>query len=353
MNKKIKKLFSIALSLAITAASAISMSVSAIGTANYNSIYSSEYTILDDKGMLKNGGSINEGYKILYKNGRLYRAEPLFAYARFILSEDVNYEEANERIIEIFKEFYPDNYLGVSMPTTSAEYDEYADNYKPNLWSNTVDGITTYTLCVSDRYVRSLKDEKVAAARKYSKAFAKKLNEEKLISAFYDFGEIYLTVPSDNVMSYWADEDEDINLINNYIKENNIDCTLEKRGEYFYDLKSGDNDIRKEFLIAADIYEVTSIAAEPIYVKEPMGVYLYGKNAIEEISDVTVSKDVKIVGDANGDNEITIRDCLFIARKLAHREATDLPDSADYNKDGKKNIKDAADLAKDIAKRII
>ncbi len=322
------------------------MSVSARNieiTEIYAKLYSSDYTIVDDKDLERYDGNVFGGHKIIYHNGNLFRLEPQLGYLHFILREDVDYEEANKRIIEIFKEFYPDNYLGVSEPTTSTEYDEYADNYKPNLWSNTVDGVTIYTVCVSDNMVCDINDEKVTAAKKYSKAFMKKLYEEKLISEFYDFGEIYLSDELDNRMYYLANED--IDLIKNYIKKNNIDCTFEK-DDNFYELKSNDGDLLKTFLIAADIYEATSIRIIPLNVLEEGGspLMFYGKNAVE---------DLWSTGDANGDGDITIRDCLFIARKLVHREGAYLANSADYNKDGKKNIKDAADLAKDIAKRII
>ena len=54
-------------------------------------------------------------------------------------------------------------------------------------------------------------------------------------------------------------------------------------------------------------------------------------------------------GDANGDNELNVRDCSFIAQALAGGKGGDLTESADYNKDGKKNIRDAANIARDIA----
>ena len=44
-----------------------------------------------------------------------------------------------------------------------------------------------------------------------------------------------------------------------------------------------------------------------------------------------------------------IRDCAVIARKIAAGKGNELPEEADYNKDGKKNVRDAAALAKDLA----
>lgn len=394
MNKKFKKICSIAMTLAVTASSAMSISVSA---ANWEASDFSGYTIIDDKGMLKNDAE--EGYKTLYQDGELYLAEPLFSYSEFILSEDVDYEEVNERVIEIFEEFYPDNYLGVSpvptegmQPTNDTypaylEYvNNYSKNYKPNLTSKTVDGVTTYTLCANNKYVHSLNDEKVAAARKYSMAFMEKLNEEKLISAFYDFGEKYMVVPVDNEMFYST---EDINVINNYIKENNIDCTLDKYSNYYYKLNSADDDIATEFSIAADIYEATSITVKPINTKEPFSTYSYGKNSLEDLAtnattepatapateavttasttatepittttttttDTNTNVTTNIIGDANRDNKLDIRDAAYIARlcaKSSMKQYSIIPEWADYNNDGVVNIRDAAAIAKDLVNK--
>ncbi len=51
-------------------------------------------------------------------------------------------------------------------------------------------------------------------------------------------------------------------------------------------------------------------------------------------------------GDANGDTITNVRDCAFIASALAKGEGSTLSESADFNKDGKVNVRDAAALAK-------
>ncbi len=58
-----------------------------------------------------------------------------------------------------------------------------------------------------------------------------------------------------------------------------------------------------------------------------------------------------VSGDANGDNSLNVQDCSFIAQALANRKGDTLPESADYNKDGKKNVIDAMEIAKDLAKK--
>jgi hypothetical protein len=60
---------------------------------------------------------------------------------------------------------------------------------------------------------------------------------------------------------------------------------------------------------------------------------------------------VTLIGDANGDRKVNVRDCACIANALANGEAESLPDNADYNQDTKKNVRDAASLSKDLAEK--
>lgn len=58
-----------------------------------------------------------------------------------------------------------------------------------------------------------------------------------------------------------------------------------------------------------------------------------------------------LLGDANLDGKVNVRDCAAIASALAKGKAADLPQkNADYNQDGKVNVRDAAALAADLAK---
>ncbi len=54
-------------------------------------------------------------------------------------------------------------------------------------------------------------------------------------------------------------------------------------------------------------------------------------------------------GDANGDIEVNVRDCSFIAMKIASGKTESLPISADFNGDGKVNVRDAAAIASYLA----
>ncbi len=54
-------------------------------------------------------------------------------------------------------------------------------------------------------------------------------------------------------------------------------------------------------------------------------------------------------GDANADKYIDVRDCAEISSMLALRKGDTLPETADYNKDGNKDVRDAAFMARDLA----
>ncbi len=363
MNKKFKKICSMVLTLAITAASAINMSVSADSTSvpidsfftyiNPPSFFSG-FTIVDDKDIMQIYDDAE--YKILCDQyGTLYRADPILSYAKFILSEDVNYEDVNERVNEIFKEFYPDDYLYISSEGMSrTELIDYVSSYsQPIIRSETVDGVTTYTVSIASRRpISNLNDKRLTTAKKYSKAFMKKLNEEKLISAFYDFGEVYeFAQCSGSWVSYPLEVN--IELVNNYIDQHNINCTIKKGDDYYQlEFKEG-TKMAEKLLTAVGIYETTSI--KPIFGHSVLylayDVDLYGKNSLEEISDVTNSKEVKITGDANGDGELNIRDAAFIAIACAKGQYEYIPEWADYNEDGQRNIRDAAAIAIYLASR--
>ena len=57
------------------------------------------------------------------------------------------------------------------------------------------------------------------------------------------------------------------------------------------------------------------------------------------------------IGDANEDGYVNVRDCAFIANKLASGKGDTLSNNADYNQDGKKNVRDAASLSNDLANK--
>ena len=69
------------------------------------------------------------------------------------------------------------------------------------------------------------------------------------------------------------------------------------------------------------------------------------------IGDIKILARAEQIGDANGDSITNVRDCAFIANALSKGKAETLPEAADYNKDGKKNVRDAAAISKDLASK--
>jgi division protein CdvB (Snf7/Vps24/ESCRT-III family) len=92
------------------------------------------------------------------------------------LNDDVVYEEVDDRVNEIFREYFPeDKSIEDYVPTISSR------NFKN--WNCRG---TSYTVCLSKTCVDVLSDESVEKAKKQSSEMMKKLNDEGLISAFYD-----------------------------------------------------------------------------------------------------------------------------------------------------------------------
>ncbi len=386
--------------------------------------YIENHTILDDKGMLANDDYYKrEGYKITYDGYRLYRAVPVYRSFAFILADDVNYEDVNDRINEIFREFYPEE-----------NYND--DEFVPSITAKTSlsEGITKYTSYFADRPISSANDERIIEAKKYSMDFMKKLNEENLISAFYDFGEVYDLEEYDTPYRISYSATADIDLVNEYINENNINCSIENVNDSYYVLVTDeDMDFIEKFNLAVEIYDATSVAISGWGVLETDPITIFGKNALESlpssttpaettptettttivsttvtteltteptetttstaISTMTIlptattvttipaitttvttpptttslselttttttvttittpqpTEQAKPLGDADGDNELTVRDCSFIALAIAQGRNSDLSDSADFNKDGEVNVRDAAAIANTLA----
>ena len=76
---------------------------------------------------------------------------------------------------------------------------------------------------------------------------------------------------------------------------------------------------------------------------------------ISTVTTTTVTgnaTEIILIGDANGDNKLTVSDAAFIARTLAKRETIDAETNpfADYNNDGKVTVADAAAIARFLAK---
>ncbi|MBE6844843.1 MAG: hypothetical protein E7508_03890 [Ruminococcus sp.] len=73
-------------------------------------------------------------------------------------------------------------------------------------------------------------------------------------------------------------------------------------------------------------------------------------SALMETQTITVTvKDGVLLGDANLDGVVNVRDCALIAMMLANNKVAELPVNADYNEDGLINVRDAAAIANLLA----
>lgn len=83
-------------------------------------------------------------------------------------------------------------------------------------------------------------------------------------------------------------------------------------------------------------------------IEDAVNGFVKEKNIDESKITFLVLEQSILLGDINGDDKVNVRDCAFIASKLAKGEK--LSDIADYNEDGKVNVRDAAAIARDLAK---
>lgn len=81
--------------------------------------------------------------------------------------------------------------------------------------------------------------------------------------------------------------------------------------------------------------------------------YVDEKNIDENLIEyIYLDYPVPILGDADENRVVNVRDCAFIASKCAKNEAESLSKYyADFNEDGSVNVRDAAAIASDLAKR--
>ncbi len=126
--------------------------------------------------------------------------------------------------------------------------------------------------------------------------------------------------------------------VNAYLKENNykakfVEMTENDRSYYVI---SYDKDITIDDVV------LTGIALAEKYE-------LYPEIFALAFAKPDIYYDETPAGDVDKDNEVTVRDCSFIAMKIASSEADSLPLSADFNGDEKVNVRDAAAIANHLA----
>ena len=95
---------------------------------------------------------------------------------------------------------------------------------------------------------------------------------------------------------------------------------------------------------AEEVPEVT----EPVVteITEIMETTTTTETSVTTLTEEIEDKPEVLLGDVNSDNEVNVRDCAYIAKKLAEKKSYELtPETADYNRDNTVNIRDAASIA--------
>lgn len=171
----------------------------------------------------------------------------------------------------------------------------------------------------------------------------------------------YMTITSDDVL-------------NDFAKTNGYDIAR-KEGDLYYVEKDGLSGVvskDNEVLVPIEYFEVLSFSPSEknsIYVRPELYKILESEytSKIKESSDGSKLVYVKtldgkvgvykitgsdsVIGDANGDGKVNVRDAAYIAKMLATGQGSKLPASADFNGDGKVNVRDAAAIAKYLAQK--
>jgi len=338
MKKFLKKLFSLISATAIF----ITCQISAFSWAEvdeycYPPVFIDEYTYVDDKGMFADYDYYKvEGYKYIFYDTSLYRAVPLWCQTIFILNENVNKEDVDKKIRSLFREYFPEE-----------NYTE--DEYIPQIYDKKYYGRDAYICAFANRMfdIASPDDERIVKARQSIREMGKKLYDEDLIVAFYDFGETY-NITQHQPGIDWICYEDGADTVEKYILENNIDCGIERKGENGCELIFSDDVYVPERLeIAADIYEATSVKCSLWGCYDIAFATRFGKNAIDELKDSTnIFGTPTIAGDIDLNNEQGTADIIILSKYIANSQLYPITDptalaNADMNQDKEVNSLDA------------
>jgi len=291
----------------------------------------------DDKGMLSAYDDYGCSYQLYYNNRTqeiknliaVHKLLPLYNKFSFCLNNNINCEEADETITAIIKEYFPD----IVDENSSKEDGSY-------IIKNCFDDVCSYTVVFSNKIIPD--DERVLEAKEKSKAIMHKLNEKKLISAFYDIGDIFQDHHYTPVTYYSYIDSDEVDIINEYLSENQIECELMQDSDeaipLFYSLvPSEDMTIEEYFSVVTDIYKNLEICP---FNLTGMDIYweINGKNSLELNTQI-------IVGDIDLDNDTGLADIVILSKYNSNAEIYPISDetaraNADVNNDGEINSLD-------------
>lgn len=110
-------------------------------------------------------------------------------------------------------------------------------------------------------------------------------------------------------------------------------------------------------LFASLLLGAAYVSAEEVATTEPTEAITTTATTVTEAitttTTTTTEAPVYLLGDVNEDGIVNVRDCAFIARKLAEGKANELPlELADFNGDGKVNVRDCSNIANELGLKL-
>ena len=159
------------------------------------------------------------------------------------------------------------------------------------------------------------------------------LRNIKVTSGYPDSDEVSLDEAADIIRTLYLSEERGTKY--DYVRENFVDDTTKMSEKSYRNFTSWVKTLPEDLTVKAFL---VSDAAEDAKAKEILGI------KFEEIR-------THLLGDANQDGIVNVRDCAKIANAVAFKTVDQLPcfECADYNEDGTVNVRDAAQLANAIA----
>jgi mucin-2 len=122
------------------------------------------------------------------------------------------------------------------------------------------------------------------------------------------------------------------------------------RGEYIYIYENvSPFDYPDDFIVDTSNFDNTKAGIYVIQIcAKEKGQLSWFKYVCAAACAITVSEP-EIYGDADKDGVLNVRDAAYIARMIAKEKQSELTLDADFNKDGVVNIRDAAAIARSLA----
>lgn len=133
----------------------------------------------------------------------------------------------------------------------------------------------------------------------------------------------------------------------------NSQPTFSADSYYIVGDESTTNESLDNVIEVADLTISTETTTTEIQTTEPIETTVVEETTITSIAETTTTETTTtyIVGDADENGKLNVRDAAFIAKALARKEADTLPESADFNIDDKIDVRDAAAIARHLASR--